>query len=72
MEKEEIIEKISLACKNNIGGIFDIIRENGFTITRNGNKNVPRMAVFYPPVCGMIIYNQLLLILDYLHIYHMK
>ena len=47
MEKEEIIEKISLACKNNIGGIFDIIRENGFTITRNSNKNVPRMAVFY-------------------------
>ncbi len=46
-KKEEIIEKISLACKNNIGGIFDIIRENGFTITRNSNKNVPRMAVFY-------------------------
>lgn len=47
MEKEEIIEKFKLACKNNIGGVFDIIRDCGFTITRNGNKNTPKMTVSY-------------------------
>ena len=68
-----------MVCKNNLGGIFYIIRENGFTITRNGNKNVPRMAVFYQngvhqkimTLSAYLPYEISILLLEYMITYYM-
>ena len=62
-----------------VKSIFDIIRENGFTITRNSNKNVPRMAVFYQngvhqkimTLSAYLPYEISILLLEYMITYYM-
>ncbi len=80
MQKEAIVEKFALACQNNMGGIFDIIRDEGFVFLRSDNKTIPKMAVFYQNgirnkiinVSAYLPYEISILLLEYMITYYLR
>mgnify|MGYP004505517791 CR=1 FL=1 len=80
MEKEEIIEHFTSSCKDNMGGIYDVIRDCGFVLLKNDNKNSPKMTVFYQngirhkiiAVSSYLPYEINILLLEYMVTYYLK
>lgn len=78
--EEEIIEQFASACKNNMGGIYDVIRDCGFVLLKNDNKNAPKMTVFYQngirhkviAVSSYLPYEMSILLLEYMIVYYLR